>query len=272
MNSAVGNQKNLPWREAIIRVLDGATSAMHYTDIAEAIVERELRQKVGATPANTVSANITTEIRQFGDSSAFVRVKRGEYMLRKHYEGEGSLQEAPVDSSDLVDIASEEETGIIRAFGMYWRRNLIRWSSSPKLLGQQSRGAESVDFSSQEGIYLLHDGRETVYVGRGTDRSIGRRLFEHTYDRLNGRWDRFSWFGLLSVSEDGKLSPQPASVEQNVLIATLEALLIEALEPPQNRKRGDEFRAVEYLQVEDPSLWKRQRARLLDELKDMFVD
>jgi hypothetical protein len=38
-------------------------------------------------------------------------------------------------------------------------------------------------------------------------------------------------------------------------------------EPPQNRKRGDEFRAVEYLQVEDPQIQKSQILQLMDELK-----
>jgi hypothetical protein len=160
----------------------------------------------------------------------------------------------------------------VRAFGMYWRRNFVRWAKNPKLLGQQSRGAESVNFSDQIGVYLLHDGRETVYVGRAVDRPIGKRLFEHTYDRLNGRWDRFSWFGLLSITENGKLISEPIGKDQDAIITTLEALLIEALEPPQNRKRGDEFRAVESLQVEDPSLQKRQRAALLDELKDMLME
>lgn len=32
------------------------------------------------------------------------------------------------------------------------------------------------------------------------------------------------------------------------LVATLEALLIEVLEPPQNRRRGDDFNAIEYIQ------------------------
>jgi hypothetical protein len=32
------------------------------------------------------------------------------------------------------------------------------------------------------------------------------------------------------------------------MISTLEALLIKSLEPPQNRKRGDGFSAVEYIQ------------------------
>ncbi|MCD2451494.1 hypothetical protein GO003_013950 [Methylicorpusculum oleiharenae] len=41
------------------------------------------------------------------------------------------------------------------------------------------------------------------------------------------------------------------------LVATLESLLIEALEPPQNRKRGDDF-AIEYIQGIDPELKERE--------------
>lgn len=52
-----------------------------------------------------------------------------------------------------------------------------------------------------------------------------------------------------------------------MLITTMQALLIEALEPPQNRKRGDDFRAVEFLQVEDPEIQKKQILELIDELK-----
>jgi len=36
------------------------------------------------------------------------------------------------------------------------------------------------------------------------------------------------------------------------------ALLIEALEPPQNRKRGDDFSAIEYIQDVDPELKERE--------------
>jgi hypothetical protein len=38
----------------------------------------------------------------------------------------------------------------------------------------------------------------------------------------------------------------------DVVVATMEAVLIEGLEPRQNRKRGDDFQAVEFLQFEDP--------------------
>ncbi len=265
----MGKKGNLSWRDAIIRVLDDSTLAMHYTDIADSIVERGHRQKVGATPANSVASTITTEINQLGDDSSFIRVKPGEYMLRKHYEDEGTLQAGITDGISPADEVQEEQTGVVQAFGMYWRRDLIAWSSRSKLLGQQSRGAKDVDFSDQIGVYLLHDRREIIYVGRSTDRPIGTRLFEHTYDRLNGRWDRFSWFGLLSVTEAGKLVPNIVSPDVGTLIATLEALLIEALEPPQNRRRGDDFRAIEYLQGEDPSVRRKQEeAAILRRLLD----
>ena len=48
--------------------------------------------------------------------------------------------------------------------------------------------------------------------------------------------------------------------------ATLEAVLIEALEPRQNKRRGDGVKAVEYRQVEDPAIEKRARKELLDRM------
>jgi len=44
----------------------------------------------------------------------------------------------------------------------------------------QSIGATPVDFNKQLGLYLLYDGREVIYIGRATERPLGRRLFEHT--------------------------------------------------------------------------------------------
>jgi hypothetical protein len=117
-------------------------------------------------------------------------------------------------------------------------------------------------------VYLLHDGRTVVYVGRTTNQPLGVRLRQHIVDRLNGRWDRFSWFGVYSVAEDASLNTAAAvNYDLTMLIVTMEALLIEGLEPPQNRKRGDDFRAVEFLQVEDPEIQKTQIVKLMDELK-----
>jgi hypothetical protein len=72
----------------------------------------------------------------------------------------------------------------------------------------------------------------------------------------------------LSGSESGALNTSAVGAYNlYMLIVTMEALLIEGLEPPQNRKKGDDFRAVEFLQVEDPEIQKNQIMQLMDELK-----
>ena len=254
---------DLGWKEAIIRVLSAAAEPMHYTDIAEAIADQGLRTDFGATPAASVNATISVSIQNEGDQSPFTRVGRGFYSLRS---SENTILPSP--SRKYAQEEDEDETGLINAFGMYWRRDRVLWTSGPRLLGQQQPGSTPVDFSGEKGVYLLHDGRDVVYVGRTTEQPLGARLRQHTLDRLNGRWDRFSWFGVYSVSESGSLSPDvTGSFSLENLICTMEALLIEGLEPPQNRKRGDDFRAVEFLQVEDPEIQKTHIVQLMDELK-----
>jgi len=132
------------------------------------------------------------------------------------------------------------------------------------ILGAQQAESTPVDFCAERGVYLLHDGARTVYVGRTTDRPLGVRLREHTRDRLSSRWDRFSWFGVHPVTETGELKIEPVrDYTTDALIATMEALLIEGLEPPLNRKGGDDFRAVEFQQADDPAMQDGQAIGLL---------
>lgn len=252
--------QHLSWRDAIIRVLSDANGPMHYSDIADAIAERELRQELGATPANSVNGCIFVSMQREGDRSPFVRLSRGMYALR---QGNGL-----VTDSRSVDESEADETGLINAFGMYWARSSVLWSAHPRVLGHQHPGSSPVDFCEQKGVYLLHDGHAVVYVGRTTDQPLGVRLRQHTIDRLNGRWNRFSWFGVCGVSESGALeTPRNERFDLSMLIVTMEALLIEGLEPPQNRRRGDEFKAVEFLQAEDPDIQRQMQMRAIDELK-----
>ena len=243
----------MTWRAAIEEVLGQAAGSMHYKDIAEQIVSLHLKESVGATPARTVYREIFTSIKNLGDQSPFRKVGRGEFILREHYKASAKLEVVPPDEK-----TEEDQYGIVTSFGMFWRRNVVLWNSNPRLLGVQQLGAEPVSFTKQLGVYLLYDGREVVYVGRATERPLGRRLYEHTLDRLSTRWDRFSWFGLLPILEDGSLAAMPAQLETEYLIPALEAVLIEALEPRQNRRRGDDLMAVEYLQEEDPEIEKKK--------------
>ncbi len=50
----------------------------------------------------------------------------------------------------------------------------------------------------------------------------------------------------------------PERFEAGKLIPAVEAILIEALEPRQNRKRGDDLSSVEYIQKEDPEIAKKK--------------
>lgn len=248
----------LSWKDAIVQVLKQATDPMHYVDIAEEIARLGLKTDVGATPAQSVNATISVSIK--GDSATpFRRAGKGLYALRS-----APPSVPPVPPKD----EEEDETGLINAFGMYWSRANVLWTHSPRLLGRQGKGSTPVDFSGQQGVYLLHDRRDVVYVGRTTDQPLGLRLRQHVEDRLNGRWERFSWFGVYPVTEAGALdSKAVGTYDLSSLITTMEALLIEGLEPPQNRKRGDGFKAVEFLQVEDPAIQRQKILELMDALK-----
>ena len=127
------------WREAIQTVLADADGAMRYTDIADAIRERELRRSFGATPQQTVVAIITTSIKKEAEHSPFERVGRGDYRLRRNAATSGGDDRSltpmnrasapPSASSSDVDDATEIAGGAVRAFGILWRRDWIDWSA-----------------------------------------------------------------------------------------------------------------------------------------------
>ena len=247
----------LTWRQAIEKILSKSASPLHYNEITERIIADGLRKSLGATPSATVNAQISASIKKDGAQSPYVRVAKGTFALSR------SSMTKPITATsnltpDVPESEDEVQYDIVTSFGMFWRRNFIEWSAKPKLLGMQQIGATPVDFNEQLGIYLLYDGREVIYIGRATDRPLGRRLYEHTSDRMAVRWDRFSWFGLLPVSEAGKLGSLPITYDAAKMIPALEAILIEALEPRQNRKRGDDLSAVEYIQREDPEIQKKR--------------
>jgi hypothetical protein len=249
--------KELTWREAIDKVLSAAVTPLHYKEIAEKIIADGLRTSIGATPAATVNAQISSSIKHDG-ASPYVRVSKGTFAFAKHAVKNVNLTKDKLTPTVDESEDAEEQYDIVSSFGMFWRREEIQWQAVPKLLGMQQLGATPVDFNKQLGIYLLYDGREVIYIGRTTDRPLGKRLYEHTHDRMAARWDRFSWFGLLPVSDSGQLGPLPATYDAAKIIPALEAILIEALEPRQNRKRGDDLSAVEFIQHEDPDLQKKR--------------
>ena len=261
---------SMSWREAIERVLGEEGKPLHYSEISELILSRGYYKTEGATPDSTVNAQITSSIKHDGEKSPFLKVSRGTYALRVAKPADTTLIPANptialppatlkvLKEAQTSTVEQEPDESVIRCLGMYWQRDLVIWKSDPRVFGKQQALSKPVDFGAQRGIYILYDHHTVVYVGRSVDRPLGKRLYEHTIDRLGSRWNRFSWFGLLGVTDDGKLVETPIKVTLPSLIATLEALLIEALEPPQNRKRGDDFTVMEYIQDIDPEIKERE--------------
>ena len=263
----------LKWKEAIEKVLNEEKKALHYTKIAELIAERGYRKSLGATPQDSVSGNMTTDINTNKEKSIFAKVDKGYYILRKFLDDGSQLLTDEEDTKKIDNGEKEsakESHKIINAFGIYWNRNLVYWKTTPDLLGIQQIGASEVNFKNQIGIYLLHDSRETIYVGQAIEQTLGQRLKNHTTDRLGGRWDRFSWFGFYPINEDGKLNLDLKFKDLTVqnLGDALEAILIESIEPRQNRKQGNLFYGLEYLQKEAPEIQKKMKEQLIKELTD----
>ncbi|MCZ7399897.1 MAG: HTH domain-containing protein [Candidatus Methanoperedens sp.] len=264
-------KSDLKWKEAIEKVLEEEKKALHYTDIAELISERGYRKSLGATPQDTVSSVLTTDINTDKEKSIFAKVDKGIYILRKFLDDRSQLLTDEENGGKISEKRTRTENNkIINAFGIYWYRTHVYWKTIPDLLGIQQIGASEVNFKDQIGIYLLHDSREIIYVGQAIDQPLGQRLKNHTSDRLSGRWDRFSWFGFYPVNENGGLdnNKKYENISVQNLGDTLEAVLIESIEPRQNRKQGNLFHGLEYLQKEAPEIKKKKQKELLSELND----
>ena len=251
------------WKEAIIKVLQEASSPLHVNEIATRIKASGLRHSLGATPEATVGAQIYMSIKNQGNASPFIKVSKQTFALREC--STKACSPNPI-LPPCPPILEDEAPAIITSFGMFWRRDAVEWKAKGKLLGKQANADTSVDFGEQKGIYFLYDGRELIYVGRASEQPFGKRLFQHTTDRLTTRWDRFSWFGLRPVSEEGKLEEMPDIYNAELLIPVLEALLIEATEPRQNRKAGDDWTDKEYMQVPDMAVQKAKLQAIIDKL------
>ena len=233
-------ESQIGWREAIMDVLNISEEPLDYKDITAMIGERGLKELTGATPARTVNRELGTLV---NDGHA-VRTGPGIYALpntAKRFEEQEAAEETVAE-----ELAASPEHLTVKAYGLYWDRNIVDWNPvRGKLWGQQDENASPVNFADQHGVYLLHSWNEIVYVGQTfTDKGeaglYGRLRYHHTDrdKRKSDRWDSFSWFGFRSVDEDGKLLDAPQNGTLASVIDVVEAVFIEALMPRLNMQTG----------------------------------
>lgn len=182
-------------------------------------------------------------------------------------------------------LSLREVAMIVRAYGLFWRRDWIWWGTVGKgskghLHGQGAKGGKRgiVDFRDQVGIYVLYQDYNLVYCGYAgiladtkekTDKvqNLFDRLRQHTKDEISDRWDRFSWYGLKGANQTGPADnlttiPDQVRTDRNSILKQLEAILITAAEPPLNRQGGRWCDAKRYRQVRDSRLGKTQEDML----------
>ena len=138
----------------------------------------------------------------------------------------------------------------IKNFGLMWERNGVQWNgvrgnaghlSGFGPIGSPKREQHDVDFREQIGVYILYRNSNVVYVGQAGvgDQTLYSRLKDHTVDHLANRWERFSWFGVKKVNQNGSLSAaqgQSRQINAADMLNLLEGLLINVVEPPLNKQ------------------------------------
>jgi hypothetical protein len=152
---------------------------------------------------------------------------------------------------------------LIKAFGPFWREEEV-WPGGRgrrELLGRRGgrSNLEVCNFWRQQGLYVLYHEYGPYYVGLVRDGNLGNRLYTHRFrDRQSGKWDRFSWFGFtrVLVRQDANRLQELGTRAENLhgsiagAISDIEALLINALGPRENRHFEHFGDAYEWTQVQ----------------------
>jgi hypothetical protein len=156
-----------------------------------------------------------------------------------------------------IEEAQKEESRdtpiLIKTYGEFWNPELVNWDNSWRLLGKRRSDFKGLDVNVYEerGVYVLYKDYQPVYVGKADKQSIGYRLQLHRQSWRKGpRWDRFSWFGIRGLRVNDKLRSRNSAFHPTTpeLIATLEALLIVAIDPRLNSRREKFKNAVRLFQ------------------------
>lgn len=251
----------MTWRQAVLQILDEATEPMYYGDIADEILNRGLKTTVGKTPNYTV-AGIISDFRNEGMD--VVKTQPGVFYLRKE---QTPLPDVTViESDDELDATDVTQNLAVAAYGLYWERDKVDWSAR-RLLGYDVSPDpnQTINFADQQGVYLLHSWQSVVYIGKTAARESGlfQRLQNHHNRQVwSGKWERFSWFGLRRVDENGIIVDGPDTASKDVVTALIEAVLIETLRPSFNHQRGN-FMGTLYRQAIDPNIARARAQEIL---------
>ena len=250
---------------ALIRLTKGKTPA-HYKDV-HGKMRKDFRDTCNAE-------DVQRDLRQM--------LKKGLGKL----DDKGTIEQPRPGAYSYQPPEPEKVEPAFAAYGIGWKRNKVEWnwprgprsSNAERLPGTNAEFPEKmpgkiVDFEKQAGIYLLHHGAQTVYVGKtkgSPDDSSGfmglyRRLKYHHENKE--KWDAFSWFGFLKLHQDGSHAKDdyvPAmgtSFGISQLITIIEAVVIDGIGTRDNQRGGDIGSSPRFEQFCHPEDYKKREDR-----------
>jgi len=97
---------------AAIKVLREAKKPLHYEEITRRALEQNLIETSGSTPEATMNAQISVDIKNKKDKSAFVKTKRGYFSLNPEYtEAEQKVEEKEEKTREEAEPISTQYVG-----------------------------------------------------------------------------------------------------------------------------------------------------------------
>lgn len=240
----------ITWEQAVRQILEESSEPRYYGDIAAEILERGLKTTVGKTPHFTVAGEIS---KMMSRGEPVVKVQPGVFFLRR--ETAAPAVEIEEVAEDTLDPTDAPDNLAVAAYGLHWHRDNVDWSSN-HLLGYDIDPRQTIDFADQQGVYLLHSWQSTVYIGKTTAQTGGliqRLKYHQGRQSWSAKWERFSWFGLRPVSDNGDMLDGPNTASKEIVSALMEAVLIETLRPSFNQQQGN-YMGTMYSQTVDPRI------------------
>lgn len=242
-------EQEISWTDATLMIMREANRPIHYGEVAEIILSRQLKTTIGKTPHFTVAGEIS-KLRSVGMN--IIKTAPGVYQLLDEAESPHlpepvlppyATEEAVEDIEDELDATDATQHLSVAAYGLFWERDKVDWGRH-RIWGYDISPDPShlIDFADQQGVYLLHNWQSVVYVGKTSAKESGlfqRLSFHHQRQAWSRKWERFSWFGIRRVDEvSGEMLDVTDNASPEVVTALMEAVLIEALGPSFNNQRG----------------------------------
>ena len=236
--------------KSIAEIISDSSEPMDYREIAVELAKTERIAALGVMPYRSVCAIIEEAILQEGDDCPFVKTYPGVYIHRKNAR-RGHHRDLKVMLPEMAKFS----LGIITCYGELWHRDRVDWMQSAQIIGCQFKSSPKVNFAEQDGIYALHLKDKTVtYIGHTGERTLGECLFEHTQDRLDAYFEKFSFYGFRPVFDDGTFGSVPEKADIQDVMASMLSTLVEVASPKANRRYFDKFSQLGFIQCPDPRI------------------